>query len=66
MASRALQGDVALSAIGAATSLIALTALVVNEALGWWWADRVAALVIAAVAAAKARGLRPLGRGPPL
>ena len=54
MASRALQGDGALSGIGAATSLLALAALVLYGALGWWWADRVAALVVAALAAAEA------------
>jgi divalent metal cation (Fe/Co/Zn/Cd) transporter len=43
MASRALQGDGTLSGIGAATSLLALAALALNGALGWWWADRVAA-----------------------
>jgi divalent metal cation (Fe/Co/Zn/Cd) transporter len=51
MASRALQGDGTLSGIGAATSLLALAALALNGALGWWWADRVAALIVAAVAA---------------
>ena len=54
MSSRALQGDGVLSGIGAATSLFALAALVLYHALGWWWADRVAALVVAAVAAAQA------------
>jgi divalent metal cation (Fe/Co/Zn/Cd) transporter len=54
MASRALRGDGALSAIGAATSLLALAALVLYHTLGWWWADRVAALIVAAVAAAEA------------
>jgi hypothetical protein len=47
MASRALQGDGALSAIGAATSLLALAALALNDVLGWWQADRIAALVVA-------------------
>ena len=42
MASRALQGDGALSGIGAASSLLALTALVHYDTLGWWQADRVA------------------------
>ncbi len=55
MASRALQGDGALSAIGAATSVLALTALMLNDALGWWWADRIAALIVAAIAAVEAR-----------
>ena len=54
MASRALQGDGALSGIGAATSLLALTALVLYHTLGWWWADRAAALIVAAIAAAAA------------
>src|SRR5215472_9100315 len=52
--SRALQGDGTLSAIGAGTSLLALTALVLYETLGWWWADRAAALAVALVAAAEA------------
>ena len=54
MGSLALQGDGALSGIGAGTSLLALAALILNDALGWWWADRVAALIVAAVAAAEA------------
>jgi divalent metal cation (Fe/Co/Zn/Cd) transporter len=52
--SRALRGDGVLSGIGAATSLLALAALGLYSALGWWWADRVAALIVAAVAAAEA------------
>ena len=52
--SAALRGDSTLSGIGAATSLLALVALALNDALGWWWADRAAALVVAAVAAAEA------------
>src|SRR5580700_1475759 len=54
MASRALQGDGALSGIGAATSLLALISLALYHALGWWWADRIAALAVAVVAAAEA------------
>ncbi len=54
MDSRALQGDGALSGIGAATSLLALAALALYDSLGWWWADRIAALVVAAVAASEA------------
>ena len=53
MASRALQGDGALSGIGAATSLLALVALVLYDTLGWWWPDRMTALVVAAVAVAE-------------
>lgn len=54
MASRALQGDGALSGIGAATSLLALISLALYHALGWWWADRIAALAVAVVAAVEA------------
>lgn len=54
MDSRALQGDAALSAIGAATSFLALTALIFSWMLGWWWADRVTALIVGGFAAAEA------------
>jgi hypothetical protein len=40
MTSRALQGDGTLSGIGAATSFLALAALIVARLLGWWQADR--------------------------
>jgi divalent metal cation (Fe/Co/Zn/Cd) transporter len=62
MASRALQGDGALSGIGAATSLLALAALALYHVLGWWWADRIAALIVAAVAAAGAWHTAPRPR----
>ncbi len=64
MASRALQGDGTLSGIGAATSLLALTALALYRILGWWRADRIAALIVAAVAAAEARRIIPQPPGP--
>jgi divalent metal cation (Fe/Co/Zn/Cd) transporter len=54
MASRALQGDGTLSGIGAATSLLALTALTLYHTLGWWWADRTTALIVAAIAGIEA------------
>ena len=62
MASRALHGDRALSGIGAASSLLALTARVLYDALGWWQADRVAALITAAIAAAEAWHTTPRHR----
>lgn len=54
MGSAALRGDAALSGIGAATSLLALAGLALYRTLGWWWADRAAALVVAAIAAVEA------------
>ena len=65
MASRGLQGDGALSGIGAATSLLALAALTLYHTLGWWWADRIAALIIAAIAAAEAWRTAPRRQPPP-
>lgn len=54
LGSRALRGDAALSGVGAAVGLLALVGLGMDDAFGWWWADRVAALLIATVAAAEA------------
>ena len=57
LGSHALKGDSTLSAIGASTAALALLGLFLNAAFGWWWADRVVALVIAAVAVIEARTL---------
>lgn len=54
LGSHALKGDSTLSAIGASTALLALIGLVLYHAFGWWWADRVVALVIALVAVLEA------------
>jgi len=54
LSSRALQGDGTLSAIGATTALLALIGLLLYRSLGWWWTDRVAALIVAAIAATQA------------
>lgn len=62
IASQALRGDGALSGIGAATSLIAITALIAYRILGWWWADRVTALIVAGVAASEAWRTMPRHR----
>jgi divalent metal cation (Fe/Co/Zn/Cd) transporter len=55
--SHALKGDSMLSAIGAATAILALIGLALFHAFGWWWCDRVVALVIALVAVVEARTL---------
>ena len=60
--SHTLKGDGTLSLIGAALGFVALGGLLANEFLGWWWADRVAAIGIAVVAAAEA--FRVLRRRP--
>lgn len=54
--SPALRGDAVLTLAGAALAAVTLVALVLTSALGWWWADPVAALVIAIGLAAE--GLR--------
>ena len=54
LASSALKGDGTLSAVGAATALLALVSLLLYREFGLWWADRVAALFIAAVAGVEA------------
>jgi divalent metal cation (Fe/Co/Zn/Cd) transporter len=49
--SRALRADSLLTASGVALSAVALAALVLHRAFGWWWADPVGALAIAAILA---------------
>lgn len=68
LASGALRGDSVLTAVAAALGAISLIGLSVSTSLGWWWADAVAALVVAAVLAregvislAIARGRDPHG-----
>jgi divalent metal cation (Fe/Co/Zn/Cd) transporter len=46
--SPALRGDGVLSLAGAALATATLVSLLVESAFGWWWADEVAALLIAA------------------
>jgi len=40
--------------MGAALGVLALLGLVADQLLGWWWADRVAALCVAVIASAEA------------
>ena len=53
-ASLALRGDGILSIAAAALAAITLATLLMNSALGWWWADAVAALLIATALVAEA------------
>jgi divalent metal cation (Fe/Co/Zn/Cd) transporter len=49
LGSRALRGDGVLTLAAAALALVTLVALVAVRAFGWWWADALAALLVAAV-----------------
>jgi divalent metal cation (Fe/Co/Zn/Cd) transporter len=55
--SRALSGDGVLTMAGAALAAITLVALLLTSALGWWWADPLAALIIALALAVEATRL---------
>jgi divalent metal cation (Fe/Co/Zn/Cd) transporter len=52
--SPALRGDAVLTIAAAALAAITLGAMLANSALSWWWADPLAALVIAVALAAEA------------
>lgn len=47
LGSRALRADSLLTASGGALAAIALAGLILQRTFGWWWADPLAALVIA-------------------
>lgn len=49
--SRALRADSLLTWSGVALSSLALTALLAERLLGWWWADPIGALAISALLA---------------
>ena len=53
--SSAVVADATQTALCAWISLAVLVALVLNATLGWWWADPLAGLVIAAIAAREGR-----------
>ena len=53
LGSGALRGDAVLTAAATALSAITLVALLLDSALGWWWADPTAALAIGAGLAAE-------------
>jgi divalent metal cation (Fe/Co/Zn/Cd) transporter len=47
--SRALRGDGVLSLAGSVLAVATLTSLILDAALGWWWADAGVALLISAM-----------------
>jgi divalent metal cation (Fe/Co/Zn/Cd) transporter len=49
LGSRALRGDAVLTAAGALLAGAALVGRILDETLGWWWSDHLAALAIAVV-----------------
>jgi divalent metal cation (Fe/Co/Zn/Cd) transporter len=53
--SLALRTDAHITMVGAGTAALTVVGLGADRAFGWWWADAVAALVIAAVAADQGR-----------
>ena len=55
--SRSLEGDSAQTMLCTYMSAVLLFGLATNALWGWWWADPVAGLVIAALAAREAREL---------
>jgi divalent metal cation (Fe/Co/Zn/Cd) transporter len=61
LGSRALRGDGSLSGIGAVVAMLALAGLALDAAFDWWWADRIAALVVAAIAALEAVRVSKIG-----
>ena len=54
LASPALRGDGVLTIAAATLAAITLTALLLNSVFGWWWADPLAALLIAVALATEA------------
>lgn len=57
LGSRSLEGDSAQTMLCTYMSAVLLFGLATNSLWGWWWADPVAGLVIAALAAREAREL---------
>ena len=51
LSSRTLEGDARQTSLCAYLSLIALAGVALNAALGWWWADPVAALAMVPIIA---------------
>ena len=62
--SSALRGDGVLSLAGAVLAVGTLLSLVAEEAFDWWWADAIAALLIAAMLLVEGRRTIAEGRKP--
>jgi divalent metal cation (Fe/Co/Zn/Cd) transporter len=54
LSSAALRGDGVLTLAAATLAAVTLVALLLNSALGWWWADPAAALLVSAALATEA------------
>jgi divalent metal cation (Fe/Co/Zn/Cd) transporter len=66
LASRALQAEAMQTSICAYLSVIALAGVALNTALGWWWADPVAALLMVPLITKEGlEGLRASAAGTP-
>jgi divalent metal cation (Fe/Co/Zn/Cd) transporter len=63
--SRALRTDAHITMVGTSTSALTLLGLGLDRGFGWWWADAVAAMVIAVVAGDQGRrGLSAVREAP--
>jgi divalent metal cation (Fe/Co/Zn/Cd) transporter len=63
LGSRALHGDGLLSLAGAALATATLASVALDQALGWWWSDAIAALAIAVVLAAEGARMNAVAHG---
>ncbi len=60
VSSAALRTDAHITAVGAAMSGVTLIGLALTGLFGWWWADTIAALIIAALALRQAWSAHPI------
>lgn len=63
LGSGALRADSILTAVAALLALISLASLVASQALGFWWADAIAGLVVAAIVLREGWGSFAMSRG---
>jgi divalent metal cation (Fe/Co/Zn/Cd) transporter len=55
LASAPLRSEASMTFLDGILSTLTLTGLALNAALGWWWADPAAALLVAVAAAGEGR-----------